>query len=297
MRWLRVVVSYDIIVTMIKHFGGEKMHSAVYPVLGNETRLPFYLSGIGRTEPEFHVKRDKGLTSHQLLFTAKGSGVLRVGEKRYILEKNSLLYLPPALPHEYYPAQYDWTTCWMVFRGDKLADIMQNMGFEGEMIAAGADISAFQKIFERILSLASDNLHNSEKCSLLIYNAVLTAKGIFDGRSADGSTGSDIVDEAVRYINEHSGADITLGELSDLSGVSPQYFGRVFRQRLDMRPMEYVARVKVSKAKTMLLDSDIPVAELSQRLGYTSPTYFGIVFRKYEGVSPSEFRKNRGNII
>lgn len=61
--------------------------------------------------------------------------------------------------------------------------------------------------------------------------------------------------------------------------------------------MEYVARVKVSKAKTMLLDSDIPVAELSQRLGYTSPTYFGIVFRKYEGVSPSEFRKNRGNII
>ena len=79
MRRLRVVVSYDIIITIIKHFGGEKMHSAVYPVLGNETRLPFYLSGIGRTEPEFHVKRDKGLTSHQFLFTAKGSGVLRVG--------------------------------------------------------------------------------------------------------------------------------------------------------------------------------------------------------------------------
>ena len=47
----------------------------------------------------------------------------------------------------------------------------------------------------------------------------------------------------------------------------------------------------------MLLDSDITVAELSQKLGYASPTYFGIVFRKYEGVSPSEFRKNRGNII
>ena len=273
------------------------MHSAVYPVLGNETRLPFYLSGIGRTEPEFHVKREKGLTSHQFLFTAKGSGVLRVGEKRYALEKNSLLYLPPALPHEYYPAHEDWTTCWMVFRGDKLADIMRNMGFEGEMVATGAYISAFQKIFERILSLASDNLHNSEKCSLLIYNAVLTAKDIFDGRSTDGSTGSAIADEAVRYINEHLSDDITLGELAALSGVSPQYFGRVFRQCLGMRPMEYVARVKVSKAKTMLLDSDIPVAELSQRLGYASQTYFGIVFRKYEGISPSEFRRNRGNLI
>lgn len=273
------------------------MHCAVYPVLGNETGLPFYLSGIGRTEPEFHVKRENGLTSHQFLYTAKGCGILEVGEKRYILEKNSLLYLPPALPHEYYPEHGDWTTCWMVFRGDFLKGIMNTMGFSGEMVAAGADISAFQKIFERILSLASDNPHNNEKCSLLIYNAVLTAKGIFDGRSADGSTGSTIVDEAVRYINEHSGADITLGELADLSGVSPQYFGRVFRQRLGMRPMEYVARVKVSKAKTMLLDSDIPIAELSQKLGYASPTYFGIVFRKYEGISPSVFRRNSGNII
>lgn len=35
------------------------MHSAIYPVSANEVRLPFYLSGIGRTSPEFHVKRDK----------------------------------------------------------------------------------------------------------------------------------------------------------------------------------------------------------------------------------------------
>lgn len=63
------------------------MHSAVYPVLGNETGLPFYLSGIGRTEPEFHVKRENGLTSHQLLLTANGSGVLEVGEKGISLKK------------------------------------------------------------------------------------------------------------------------------------------------------------------------------------------------------------------
>ncbi|EKC46998.1 AraC-type DNA-binding domain-containing protein, partial [human gut metagenome] len=45
----------------------EKMLSAIYPVPASEVRLPFYLLGIGRTSPEFHVKRDKGLTSHQFL--------------------------------------------------------------------------------------------------------------------------------------------------------------------------------------------------------------------------------------
>lgn len=39
----------------------EKMLSAIYPVPASEVRLPFYLLGIGRTSPEFHVKRDKGL--------------------------------------------------------------------------------------------------------------------------------------------------------------------------------------------------------------------------------------------
>ncbi|MDY2864081.1 MAG: AraC family transcriptional regulator [Oscillospiraceae bacterium] len=126
---------------------------------------------------------------------------------------------------------------------------------------------------------------------------MLLAGDIFDGKSSADNTGNMIVDKAVEYINDHFRSDISLNELSDLSGVSPQYFGRVFRERLNMRPMEYIARIKVSKAKIMLLDSDMPVSEISEKLGYNSPTYFGIVFRKYEGLSPSEFRKNRGNII
>lgn len=207
------------------------------------------------------------------------------------------MYLPPELPHEYYPENDEWNTCWMIFRGDFLKGIMNTMGFIGEMVATDADLTAFEKIFGRIYSLAADNLHNGEKCSLLIYNAVLAAKEIFGGKQEENNTGNLIADNAVRYINEHYGDDITLSELACLSGVSPQYFDRVFRERLNMRPMEYIARVKISKAKSMLLDCDMSVTQLSKSLGYTSPTYFGIVFKKYEGISPSEFRKNSGSVI
>lgn len=207
------------------------------------------------------------------------------------------MYLPPELPHEYYPENDEWNTCWMIFRGDFLKGIMNTMGFIGEMVATNADLNAFKKIFGRIYSLAADNLHNGEKCSLLIYNAVLAAKEIFSGKQEENNTGNLIADNAVRYINEHYGDDITLSELACLSGVSPQYFDRVFRERLNMRPMEYIARVKISKAKSMLLDCDMSVTQLSESLGYTSPTYFGIVFKKYEGISPSEFRKNSGSVI
>ena len=132
----------------------EKMLSAIYPVPASEVRLPFYLLGIGRTSPEFHVKRDKGLTSHQFLYTAKGCGVLEVGNRKYKLEKNSFMYLPPELPHEYYPENDEWNTCWMIFRGDFLKGIMNTMGFIGEMVATDADLTAFEKIFGRIYSLS-----------------------------------------------------------------------------------------------------------------------------------------------
>jgi len=273
------------------------MFNAVYPVLGNETRLPFYLSGIGRTSPEFHIMRDKGLSSHQFLFTVSGRGILMVNDKKYVLEKDSLLYLPPELPHEYYPENDEWSTCWIVFRGEHLSDIMDNMGFERERISEDADISAFKRIYNKIYGLAADNLHNSKKCSLLIYEAVLLAADMFDEKRTTDNTGNQMVDKAVQYINAHCCSDITLNELAELSGVTPQYFGRVFRTSLNMRPMEYVARIRLAKAKVMLLDSDMSVAEISAALGYSSHTYFGMVFRKYEGISPTGFRKNGGTII
>ncbi len=273
------------------------MYNAVYPVPGKETSLPFYLSGIGRTSPEFHIKRNNGLISHQLLFTANGAGILLVNGRKYALGMNSLLYLPPALAHEYYPENGEWSTFWMVFRGSGLDGIMQSMGFRREMIAYNADLSAFAKLYNRISRLAADNFCSSEKCSLLIYESVLMARSIFDGTNSADSTGNEIVDTALRYISEHYSADISLNDLSGLSGISPQYFGRLFKERMNMRPMEYVARVKIARAKTMLLNSDMLIAEIAGRLGFSSNTYFGIVFKKYEGLSPTEFRKNCGSII
>ena len=51
------------------------MTKVIYPVIGRQTSLPFYLTGIGISDPEFHVTREKGLVSHQLLFTSGGEGL------------------------------------------------------------------------------------------------------------------------------------------------------------------------------------------------------------------------------
>ena len=111
------------------------MLKAVYPVLGMQTALPFYVSGIGICEPEYRVSRPQGLVSHQFLITSSGSGMLIVGEREYILKEGSIFYLPPELPHEYMQYSGQWNTKWLVFRGEHADDLMKRMGFDRDMYA------------------------------------------------------------------------------------------------------------------------------------------------------------------
>ena len=65
-----------------------------YPVLGKQKSLPVYLSGIGVADPEYHIKREKGLISHQFLYTQSGSGQLLVNGKRYLQKEGTETNLP-----------------------------------------------------------------------------------------------------------------------------------------------------------------------------------------------------------
>lgn len=63
------------------------MTKVIYPVIGRQTSLPFYLTGIGISDPEYHVTRDKGLVSHQLLFYLRGRGQTNCRGRRICADK------------------------------------------------------------------------------------------------------------------------------------------------------------------------------------------------------------------
>ena len=82
-----------------------------------------------------------------------------------------------------------------------------------------------------------------------------------------------------------------------MSGVTKQHFCRVFKEQMRMRPMEYLARQRVSVARSMLLATDKSIAQIGAEVGYENPTYFGMVFKKYEGITPTDCRKRHGTSL
>lgn len=266
------------------------MYSSIYPVLAAQTKLPFYLSGAGISDPEYHIVRNSGLVSCQILYTRSGMGILRVDGRELVQTAGSIFYLSPGVPHEYFPAEDNWETAWVVFRGQHIREIMSELGFGRWHEKSGADLSDCVQIFRRIMSAARDPLSGGERCSLLIYEYILEAKALLlSGKSR--SVG--LISPALERMDGEFMRDITLEELSALCGVSLQHFCRVFRSQTGMRPMEYLARRRISEAKRLLNSTEKSIAEISALTGYSNPTYFGTVFRRYEGTTPSEYRRTK----
>ena len=94
---------------------------------------------------------------------------------------------------------------------------------------------------------------------------------------------------AIEYLQRHFTIDITLEELSSMCGVSIPYYCKLFKQNLSMSTKEYLAYLRIEKAK-QLMASDLKMYEIADQVGYNDVRYFSRVFKAVEGKTPTEFR-------
>jgi YesN/AraC family two-component response regulator len=105
------------------------------------------------------------------------------------------------------------------------------------------------------------------------------------------SGSSATIEEVVAYIQTHYTEQFSLSSLARLCDLTPSYFSRVFREKMGTPPFEYINRVRVQKACTLLKRSDMPVIEIAFAVGYNNLSFFNRYFHKLNGISPREYRK------
>ena len=96
---------------------------------------------------------------------------------------------------------------------------------------------------------------------------------------------------AILYIRSHYDHALTVGEVCRQAGVSRQHMIRLFRQELNVTPIQYINRIRIMHAKDLLWRNvDLTVKELAYELGFADEHYFSRLFMKVVGESPSAFR-------
>ena len=100
-----------------------------------------------------------------------------------------------------------------------------------------------------------------------------------------------MIRRAKAYIAGHYGDPVGLDEIARIMHVSTFYFCKMFKRATGLTFTDYLGRVRVEKAKNLLLNPHLRVSEIAYTVGFQSLTHFNRVFRKLTGESPTDFRE------
>ncbi|AIQ70315.1 helix-turn-helix domain-containing protein [Paenibacillus graminis] len=92
------------------------------------------------------------------------------------------------------------------------------------------------------------------------------------------------------YIYRHLFEEISLQQLSELSGLNPEYLSQLFKKETGLTLMNYIQWERIEEAKKLLAHSNAPILTIGARLTFYDQSHFIKVFKKHTGVTPKQYR-------
>ena len=100
-----------------------------------------------------------------------------------------------------------------------------------------------------------------------------------------------VITRAKQYIHENQTEDLSLAKVAKAVNMSSFYFCKMFKKVMGVNFTDYVSRVRMEKAKNLLLNPNLRISEIAFAVGFQSLTHFNRVFKKILGQSPTEYRR------
>lgn len=94
------------------------------------------------------------------------------------------------------------------------------------------------------------------------------------------------------YIEENLSGPLGYDVLCQIGALSRSRFGLAFRESMGMTPHRYIVMRRVEKAKFLLIETEMPVAEVAISVGFSSQSHLSSCFRSLTGTTPSHYRRH-----
>ena len=93
------------------------------------------------------------------------------------------------------------------------------------------------------------------------------------------------------FIDLHASEKLSLTEIAGRIGYTEYYLSRKFKQEMGISINDYIKKVKVDRAKTLLTATDLSIQEICDQLNFGSRSFFSEIFRKVTGTPPASYRE------
>ncbi len=102
---------------------------------------------------------------------------------------------------------------------------------------------------------------------------------------------SKLVNDCCNYIHDHLNEPVRVSEVTDSTGLNAHFVSQKFKEETGQSINDYVRATKISEAKALLRYSELSLAEISERLAYSSQSFFTATFREVTGLTPRQYRE------
>lgn len=245
------------------------------------------------SRPVMTTLRPHGRRDYQLVYVAAGKTHFEIDGQERLLTAGSVVLFRPGEPQRYtYYAQERPEVFWVHFTGSDVEEFLEAREFQNEKVFFAGTLPEYSSLFRymiRELQLCKPGYQELLACVLQQLLLLLQREAV---QQASGQSAQEGIAQSVRYFHENYNRSIVIEEYAKNLHMSVSWFIRGFREYTGLTPAQYILRLRMANARSLLEETEYNVSEVSSIVGYDNALYFSRLFKKHYGQSPVFFRKS-----
>lgn len=229
----------------------------------------------------------------------RGKGTLTIGDRQYSLGGGDAFMLRPK-EEAWYEADcaQPWTYIWVGFRGMKAEECVVNSGFDkNEHVLHDLNCAQLQAYVSEMLKSYELSYSNSlRRCAYLqmFFSDLIDqfTMHVPQIETVKNTPGAEQVKRLMAYLADNYKSKIRIRDLADEMGNNRTYLSNNFKRITGCSPREYLIKIRMEKAKSLLTKTTYSISQVAAETGYTDPLAFSRMFKQRFGESPKKYRQD-----
>ncbi|PWJ47932.1 AraC family transcriptional regulator [Faecalicatena contorta] len=165
------------------------------------------------------------------------------------------------------------------------------------IVSCGSFAEKIGPLMELIFMLSLDFEQLYDVCSsmsisvLLLINQLLLSRDRHQIRTSANNSDA-IVDKIKHYLDTHYTKPLSLESISKALNMTPNYVSHAFKAKMNISPIHYLLYRRFGEAQSLLMNTELTMAEISDLLGFSNPAHFSAMFKKHVGLSPVQYKRS-----